>query len=365
MLMLRKIFCTVLLFAAVCATEGSALEVSADSAALYDVQSGKFYYEKNADKQRGMASTTKIMTAIIALENCKLDEIVDVKYEYAAVEGSKMYLNPGEEVSVKELLYGLLLSSGNDAAKAIAGHISGSDEKFAELMNKKAEKLGLKSTSFENPSGLDGENHFTTAKELALIANYAMSIPQFRKIAATKSMKTESGRYLSNHNKMLKLYDGADGVKTGFTQKCGRCLVSSAEKNGRRLIAVTLNAPDDWNDHTNMLNYGFSMFSPVWVCEENTQMGEAYIVSRGNIGVAAKEALEIYLTDEEKQSLTYSIEGTQMVYPPVNQGDKYGRLSVRVDGKEIASTDLIYTETVQPKIIERKKPGILAKLFGF
>lgn len=364
MVKIRRIFAAMLV-AAVCAVQCRAVEVSADSAALYDCQSGTFFYEKNADKQRGMASTTKIMTAIVALENCRLDEEVDVKYEYTAVEGSKMYIKPNEPVSMKELLYGLLLSSGNDAAKAIAGHISGSDEEFAKLMNNKAGELGLKSTSFENPSGLDGENHYTTAKELALIADYAMGIPQFRDIVATKNIKTDSGRFLSNHNKMLKLYESADGIKTGFTKKCGRCLVSSATKNGRRLIAVTLNAPDDWNDHTNMLNYGFSLFEQAEICAENQEMGDVYVVSHGNVKIKADRAICLSLTEQEKADLTYRTEGAKMVYPPVKSGEKYGKLLVYSGGKEIASVDLLYTEDVQQQIIERKRSNILAEWFGF
>ena len=232
---------------------------SATSAALYDANSGIFLYEKNADERRGMASTTKIATAIVAIESGRLDETVTVSENMIGAEGSSLYLKAGEELSVKELLYGLMLRSANDAAEALAIHLSGSVDAFVLKMNELAERLGLYHTHFENPHGLDGKMHYTTAKELALLSAYAETNEIFREVVSTKSTRIGSGesrRLLQNHNKMLSQYDGACGIKTGFTKKCGRTLVSSYYNGGVHLICVTLNAPDDWRDHQRLLDYG-------------------------------------------------------------------------------------------------------------
>lgn len=244
-----------------------ALGVSAQAAILIDAHTEEVLFNKNADKKMPMASTTKIMTAICTIENTNTNMPVKIDSRSAGVEGSSIYLNVGEVISIKELLYGMMLNSGNDAATALAIATSGSVEEFASLMNKTAKKIGAQSTNFVNPSGLYDENHHTTARDLARITAYALKNPLFRDIVSTREMKissnTEAGiRYLKNHNKLLWQYEGCTGVKTGYTKKCGRCLVSSCEKNGRELIAVTLNAPDDWHDHSSLFDYGFSKLKP-------------------------------------------------------------------------------------------------------
>lgn len=243
----------------------NAIGVSAHSAVVIDGLTGDVVYEKNAYQRLPMASTTKIMTAICALENGKPDDMVKVHPNAVGVEGSSMYLGHGEVISLKDLTYGLMLASGNDAAVAIAMHISGSVEAFADLMNATATKIGVQNTSFKNPNGLDAEGHYTTAYDLAMITRYGMSIPAFAEIVSTENVKVpwhgrDYPRQLKNHNKLLNMYQGADGVKTGFTKKSGRCLVSSATREGYRMIAVTLNAPDDWNDHMAMLDYAFENY---------------------------------------------------------------------------------------------------------
>jgi len=239
-----------------------ALELSASSAVLIDGEHGAVIYSQNADARRTMASTTKIMTAICAIESGDLDRKVKIAPEAVGVEGSSIYLKHGEELTLRELVYGLMLNSGNDAAVAIACGVSGSVKDFAELMNRKALEIGASNSGFQNPNGLDEDGHYTTALDLAKITVYALKNEEFRKIVSTYQTTIPGSdpgtvRYLTNHNKLLKNMEGCIGVKTGFTKKSGRCLVSAAERGGLTLVAVTLNAPDDWNDHIRMMNYGF------------------------------------------------------------------------------------------------------------
>lgn len=239
--------------------------VSAHSAILVDADSGRVLMQKNADERMGMASTTKIMTAMVALRLCDENTVISVPREAVGVEGSSVYLIEGEKLTLLELLYALLLSSANDAAVAIAISLSGSVERFAEEMNLYAEELGLTDTHFTNPHGLYDEEHYTTARELGIIAAEALRSDIIREIVAKKKTTiphdgVEDKRLLVNHNKMLSYYEGAIGIKTGFTKKTGRCLVSAANRDGLTLIAVTLNAPDDWRDHTALFDFGFENF---------------------------------------------------------------------------------------------------------
>lgn len=252
-------YLTILIMVFVCAIPVGAEElplVSAKSAVVLEYTGGTVVYAKNAEERLPMASTTKIMTALVALEIGSLSDIVTIGPSAAGVEGSSMYLKTGEKLTLEELLYGLMLTSGNDAAVAIAEHIAGSEGAFAEIMTTRAKELGCKNTQFKNASGLPDTEHFTTALELARLTGKALENETFRKIVSSKSYRV-GNRSLSNHNKMLSLYDGAIGVKTGFTKAAGRTLVSAAEREGIMLIGVTLSAPDDWNDHTKMLDYGF------------------------------------------------------------------------------------------------------------
>jgi len=237
----------------------------AESAALIDVSSGRILYSSQGDKSMRIASLTKIMTAIVAIEHGKLSDQVTISRNAAGKEGSSIYLKLGEEMSLQHLLYGMMLRSGNDAATAIAEHVGGSVEGFAYMMNEKARLIGMEHSSFKNPSGLDEEGHYSTANDMAKLTAYALRNPVFREIVKTKVKKApnpnETWDYTwMNKNKMLNLYDGADGVKTGYTKIAKRCLVSSATRNGQQLAVVTLNDPDDWADHTKLLDYGFKNF---------------------------------------------------------------------------------------------------------
>lgn len=284
----------------------------AQSAVLIDGLSGAVLYSKNSSACMNMASTTKIMTAMVVLENMSLDTVVTVPKDATPVEGSSIYLRENEKITVETLLYGLMLESGNDAAHTLAIACSGSIEEFAALMNETAKKIGLSSTSFANPHGLSAENHYTTAYELAYITYIAMQNPIFRQIVSTKSMVAPSldgefTRYFSNHNKLLRIYDGAVGVKTGYTKAAGRCLVSAAEKDGKRFIAVTLNDGNDWNDHMNMLDYAFGHYDTVCIAPENS------FAAYNSEGYRLTNKKGVYLTVPKDTSpvLSYSLDINQ------------------------------------------------------
>lgn len=255
---------TILLLNVGAYAEDVQIDISASSAVLLVSGSNEVLFEKSAYEKRPMASTTKIMSSIIAIESGRLDEEITVTQEMTAVEGTSMGLLPNDRVSVSELVYGMLLSSGNDAANATAITIAGSTDAFVSMMNDKAKQIGMLSTNFATPSGLDADDHYSTAYDMALLGSYAIENEQFLEICSSSSAVVDYGnppykRRLTNHNKLLKIYDGAIGIKTGFTKKSGRCLVSAAERDGVTLICVTLNDADDWNDHKKLLDYGFGI----------------------------------------------------------------------------------------------------------
>ncbi len=258
--------------------------ISARGAVLIEASSGKVVFGQNENTRLSMASTTKIMTALVALEQMPLDTLVTVTEKSVGIEGSSIYLTVGESLTLEDLLYALMLESANDAAETIAVAVAGDVPAFAELMNQKALELGLTNTHFVNPHGLDAEGHYTTAKELALLTVAALDNPDFRRICSTKRHTiplhgNEGVRLLLNHNRLLSSYEGCIGVKTGFTKKTGRCLVSAAERDGVRLVAVTLGAPNDWRDHTSLLDYGFSGYTCVNLCEVQSYSAPLPLVS--------------------------------------------------------------------------------------
>lgn len=337
--------------------------LSAASAVLICADTGEILYSKNAEDRLAMASTTKIMTALLLCENVSLDKSVTVTAEQIRVEGTSMGLRAGDKVTAEDLLYGMLLTSGNDAANVAAYAVSGSTEKFVELMNKKAESLKLKNTHFATPSGLDAEDHFSTAFDMAMLARYALLNEDFAKAAAQKqkTVTINDGTkklYLVNHNRLLRTYDDVTGVKTGFTKKAGRCLVSSAEKNKKRVIAVTLNDPDDWADHRKMLDLGLEAVS--------VQSVEPPIKNlRVNVIGGNKKSLCIPLKGHElcsaaKAELTCKIETKQTVFAPVKKGDEIGVINFYSDGILIKKTKILADES-----IERKKDNGFKNYFDF
>lgn len=325
-------------------------DISAVSAILIEAQTGTVLYEKNADEKRAMASTTKIMTAILTIEAGDLDSEFVVDSYAIRVEGTSMGLLEGDRVSRRDLLYGILLPSGNDAANAAAVSVGGSIGSFVELMNSKAAELGLTSTHFVTPSGLDADGHCTTARDLARLTAYAMKNEVFRDIVCCSQAQVEFGnppymRTLYNSNKMLTRYDGAIGVKTGFTDNARRCLVSAAQRDGVTLIAVTLNAGDDWNDHTKMLDYGFTRVYS-YPLELSCNSRVAVAGTGESVGVSA-DAAQISLLPEQRERLTRRVLLPQFVYGSVRQGMRLGEIEFLLDGQVVMTCPLYADSSIK------------------
>lgn len=366
-LVLPMLLLTTLLFGClpVSAETVSAPSVSAQSAVLMDARYGLVLSEKDADRRLPMASTTKIMTALTALANAAPETVIRTAPEAVGVEGSSVYLSAGEELTLEQLLYALLLQSANDAAAAIAVGVGGSISEFADLMNAQAQRLGLTDTHFANPHGLDADGHYTTARELAVITREALSHPLIRKIVGTRRATIPQGenpdaRLLVNHNRLLRTYPDAIGVKTGFTKKSGRCLVSAAERNGVTLIAVTLNAPDDWRDHTAMLDYGFTRFDTVDMC----RAGDAVCSVPVTGGTA--EAVPMHAAESLTAALPIghapirvTVEAPHFLYAPVPLDRQTGEAvySCDLDGdgaaEEIGRVALVTAATVERRQTEQ------------
>ena len=255
-----------------------AVEVSAAAAVLMDADSGRLLYEKNGEKRMLIASTTKLMTALVALEQGGLQQEITVTGGHMA-EGSSMYLRPGEKLTLETLLYGLLLCSGNDAALAVT-ECMGGVAPFVARMNEKAAELGMENTHFANPNGLDDEAHYSTAEDMAKLAAAAMDDPVLRRVASTRTARI-GGRTLTNHNKLLSRVEGCVGLKTGYTRAAGRTLVSCAERDGVRLVAVTLQDGDDWNDHASLYEQGFRVLRPVKVVERGLRLAAERAIRGG------------------------------------------------------------------------------------
>ena len=337
----------------------STLQVSAEACVLMEAESGKILFEKASDKRLPMASTTKIMTALVALDKGDLNTTVEIPPEAVGTEGSSMYLQPGECLTLSDLLYGLMLQSANDAAVAIAYEIAGGIDEFALLMNGYVERLGLENTHFTNPHGLDCEEHYTTASDLAKITREAMKNEKFCEIVSTRSKTLSDGkRRVVNHNKLLVTYDGAAGVKTGFTKRSGRCLVSSASRDGVTLIAVTLNAPNDWTDHTKLLDFGFESLEHVCVAEPSTVSLDLPVVGGESSSVRLSNRDFFSVTLPRGKRVVTRVEADRYFPAPVSEGDALARAVFYVDGEEIGSVPLFAECSVaesedDPSLFER------------
>ncbi len=313
-------------------TPGEGVKTSAKAHILLEVSSGAVLAQKNADARLPMASTTKIMTALVALEALPPDTSVKIPAAAVGVEGSSVYLAQDEILTLRELLYALLLESANDAAVAIAIAVDGSVEAFADRMNRRAAQLGLTDTHFANPHGLDDDAHYTTAHELAQITRAALDNPDFREIVSTQKAViplhgSEGVRLLLNHNRLLREYSGCIGVKTGFTKKTGRCLVSAAGRDGVELIAVTLGAPDDWNDHRALLDYGFSLLEAVELTAGCTDAEPVWVVSgtQAYTLVHCPDSLTVVLP-RVRGTVRRVTELPRFSFAPVGEGQTLGRL---------------------------------------
>lgn len=323
--------------------------VTAAAAVLMDAASGQVLWAKNACQPRPPASTTKIMTALLALEGGKLDRVVTVSEHAAAVGESSMHLFAGEKLTLEQLLYGALLRSGNDACVAIAEHIAGSEGNFVLLMNQKARELGASGTRFRNPNGLPAQGHLSSAYDLALLTRYAFQNPVFNRIVSTR-VKDLGGRYyFNNTNRLLWSYQGADGVKTGTTNAAGKCLVASATREGRRLITVVLHSDDRYADTMNLLDYGFNHFKHVKACRTGG-IAVRVPVSEGvtpEIPLVCDRELVVSVPAERPHRLTTRAQPVPALTAPVAAGLPAGELTVLVDGQPVAGARLLTSRSVE------------------
>lgn len=357
-LLLRKFTGIVLSLALIFAVKIPAraeLAVSAKAAILMHADSGRVLYEKNADEHMLIASTTKIMTAIVVLEHCELDDLVEVDSRSAGIEGSSMYLKAGESYTVEDLLYGLLLVSGNDAASALALHVADSMEEFAELMNAKAAELGMTESSFKNAHGLDEEGHYSTARDMAKLAAYCMGNEDFARIAGTVS-HTVGEQTLVNHNRLLREYDGCLGLKTGYTMAAGRTLVTCAERDGARYVCVTLNDPDDWDDHKALYDWAFANYSFAEVIPAGLSY-EVPLISGAEMTAPAETEGAAYALIQNGESYDMELELPAFAFAPISEGERAGRAVACSDGQEIASVRIVYSEDVEADRELKLTPG--------
>lgn len=325
------------------ATAAEAPAVSAASAVLLDADSGRILYAREENVPRAVASTTKLMTALVAVEAMDdLQKQVTVQKEWTGVEGTSLYLEPGETLTAETLLYGLLLHSGNDAAVALAGSCAGDVETFVDWMNRRAADLGMTHTHFTDPNGLGGAEHYASALDMAKLGAACLENPTVAKIVSTRTIHI-GGRSFTNHNKLLWQYPGCTGMKTGYTRQAGRTLVSSAERNGQRLVCVTLNDGDDWRDHAALLDYGFSRFPR----QELVHSGQAFglVPVTGSLlhqlPVVARDPLAWPLKETDQVRLQVSGLPTR-AKAPVTAGTIAGSLRLLVNGRPAAETYLVW-----------------------
>lgn len=350
------------MLAAVLAFPCHAVEISGRHGIVLDADTGRVLYEKSADQQALIASTTKIMTALVVCEQCNVLDRMRIPKEAVGIEGSSMYLKEGEVLTIQELLYGMMLHSGNDAAVALAIYCGGTVEGFCGLMNDKAHQLGLSNTHFENPNGLDSPGHYSTARDLAVLTAYALDNPIFAQTVSTKTVRAGT-RSLKNHNKMLWQYPGANGVKTGYTRAAGRILVSSSKREGRQLVAVTISAPNDWQDHAAMLDYGFTHYQPTTVIQSGDKVGSIPVIGGTDVQVelVAVEDFSYSLAKDEQVKICLQEPG--FVYAPVAEGQNAGYAYVCIGDTPVGKIPLYYGKTVEQEA-EKKDRSLWRKLFG-
>lgn len=349
-------------------TNAGGPSVSAQCAAVIHMDTGEVLFVKNGEERRAMASTTKIMTALLTLEEAAIENReVEITREMVLVEGSSMGLREGDRLTLRDLAVGMLTVSGNDAANSAAIAISGSREAFVERMNQRAQELGLENTHFETPSGLDGETHYSTALDMAKLAAAAMQNPDFAAIAGNKTAKVtflspEKTVTYQNHNKLLSLYEGCTGVKTGYTKKAGRCLVSAAERDGVRLVAVTLNAPDDWNDHAALLDYGFSKMTTLTFDESNYSC-KVPVAGVGEITVCgSSESVTAAIPVSQQGAVRRVVELERFLYAPVKKGEQVGKVRYLLGERTVAELPLLAAENAS---LPERKPSWWERVLAF
>ena len=349
-------------------------EVSAQSAVVLTADTGTVLFEKDGHTPRPVASTTKIMTALLALEAAQEqgDPLVDITQEMVAVEGSSMGLQAGDSISLTGLAAGMLLASGNDAANAAALYLDGSLESFAARMNQRAAALGMEDTHFVTPSGLDGEDaqglgHLSTAYDMALLAQVALEDQAFRQLCSSPSLAVEFAEPVkrvtyTNHNKLLAQYQGCVGVKTGFTKEAGRCLVSAAERDGALLIAVTLNAPNDWEDHTALLDYGFSQVEPYQLAGGDVRLTVPVVGSPVEVvSLRGSNGGEVTLPLGQGAQVERVVRVPKFLYAPVEAGEQVGEICWYLEGQLLGSAPLTAAGAAP---LQEKAPSLWERLFG-
>ena len=320
--------------------------ISAQKAIVMDAETGRVIYEKRADERSLIASTTKIMTALIVCEQCNVLDRMMIPKEAVGIEGSSMYLEEGEILTIQELLYGLMLSSGNDAAVALAIYCGGTVEGFVQLMNDKARMLELEGTHFMNPHGLDAPDHYSTARDLAILSCYAMENPIFARTVGTKTVRVGQ-RTLRNHNKLLWRLDGAEGIKTGYTKAAGRILVSSVQRSGRRIVMVTINDGDDWQDHKTLCEQGYGQFKQVTLVEPGDALGRIQVLcgTKDSVSVAASQGFSYPVAEGERVQIFLSSKGFD--YAPVAANGDAGFAYICLNGNVIGKIPVHYAETIE------------------
>lgn len=336
-------------------------KLSARSAILIDGETRQVLFQANSDERLPNASTTKILTAIVVLEKASLADRVVVSERAATTSEQSIWLKAGEMLTVEQLLYALLVQSANDAAVALAEHVGGSVEGFVEMMNQKAEEIGATSSHFVNPHGLDQKDHYTTARDLAIITAYAMENPEFRKIINTQSYEipwpgNPYPRVCENHNKLLKIYPYANGVKTGYTNTAGKCLVGSAEKDGHLLISVVLNDNSFFEDSAALLEYGFEEFMQVDFVAEGDPILEVRVgevPERRVKGISGESLSRLVRKDKALEAINGVVQFHQRVPFPVSRGERLGTITFEVDGDRVEVPVVAQDQVKPPNIIFR------------
>lgn len=344
------------------------LNLSAKSAIVIEASTGEILYEKNAEERRYPASTTKMMTIITALEAGNINDIVTVSPNAANTEGSSMDLLVTEQLKMHDMLYGVALVSGNDATVAIAEHISGSVSNFANLMTAKAHRIGALNTNFTNSSGLPDPNHYSTAHDLARIAAYGYKNPTFAEIVGTLQKtiprKNHQEELFYNENKLLRVYHGANGVKTGYTSDAGRCLVSAAKRGNIQLITVVLDADSMWEDSMTLLDYGFSQLQETEMVHAGDSAGTIQVKNGTNDAATAviRDSLFVPITQSNRDEFQTVVEISKTVSAPVTAGQKVGTVKIMYHDKEVTSTDVVATESIPRNSFFMKIKSFFANL---
>lgn len=346
--------------------------LSAKSAIVVEASTGKILFAKNAEDRRYPASTTKLMTLIVALEHGNLNDMVTTSQNAANTEGSSLWLTAGEKLQLEDLLYGIMLVSGNDATVAVAEHISGNVSQFSKLMTEKAKAIGVANTNFTNSSGLPDPNHYSTAYDLAKITAYGYKNPLFARIVSTKHKiipwpGKDHDRELYNENKMLWRYDGGNGVKTGYTEAAGRCLVSGARRNGVQLITVVLDADTMWEDTGTLLDYGFKQVKPMKLFNQGDILKTVRIHNGKTdfVKLVTSSDITVPVSDDDKGQFTTVINAPSNIEAPVASAQKIGSVKVMYKNTEVSSVDLLAAENVDRKSFFRSVWGSLWSFFTF